>query len=130
MPHADDEQFDKDVLAIVGSTTWPAGGLLIVRSRIETELDRKRPDEIISGGAIGVDTLAVQVARERGIPYREFLPAHRRWVPDGFKDRNIKIVNECTRLFAIRSKISRTYGSGWAADEAERRGKLFLRLIL
>lgn len=119
-----------DVLAIVGSTSWPDGDLAQVRRFIETAIEDDRPDEIISGGAAGVDELAVQIARERGIPYREFRPRNRRWQPNGFKERNLKIANECTRLLAIRSQYSRTYGSGWTADRAEEHGKPVQRRIV
>lgn len=122
----------KDVLAIVGSTSWPnEASLLEARRRIEEVLDARRPDEIISGGAPGIDRLAVIIAHERGIPCREFLPRNRRWAPDGFKARNIEIAEECTRLLAIRSSTSTTFGSGWTANHAEHElGKPVRRIMI
>ena len=34
---------------------------------------------IISGGAVGVDTIAAEYARETGIPLTEFLPDYERY---------------------------------------------------
>jgi hypothetical protein len=39
-------------------------------------------------------------------------------------------VADCTVLLAIRCHASATYGSGWAADEAQRQGKRVLRVVL
>lgn len=114
----------QDILAIVGSEKWPnPAGLRAARIIIEMALDTRRPDGIVSGGADGIDRLAARIADERAIPCREFLPRQRRWEPYGFKERNIEIVNTCTRLLVIRCASSTTYGSGWTADLAQKRGK-------
>lgn len=126
-----DDEDALDVLAIVGSTSWPdSTGLIEARKIIEDVLDRKTPDKIVSGGAPGVDSLAVRIAEERGIAWEEHLPANRRWQPDGFKDRNLKIVKACTRLLSVRSRHSDTYGSGWTADRAAERGKPVERHVI
>lgn len=120
-----------DVLAIIGSTDWEGGEAFAgAQALIVDILTRDRPDEVISGGAAGIDTAAVNIAKSMGIPTMIFRPQFYRWAPNGFKARNILIVKECTRLVAIRSKVSKTYGSGWTADLAERRGKPVERYLL
>lgn len=115
----------EDILAIVGSEHWPAGGEQKVKAIIRAELEKQRPDLVISGGARGVDTWAVEVAEEMKIPYdfASYLPKKRQWVPNGFKERNIAIAKRCTRMLCIRSGLATRYGSGWTADHAEKLGK-------
>lgn len=121
-----------DVLAVVGSEHWPADSDSEERVKevIRAVVAIRRPDKVISGGAAGVDTWAIQVAKELGIDYEEFRPKNRRWAPDGFKARNIVIARTCTRLLAVRSRLSTRYGSGWTADYAERLGKPVRRVII
>lgn len=121
-----------DILAIVGSEHWPPDSEARVKDVIRDHLEERRPELVISGGAGGVDTWAVQVAEELGIPcnYEGFLPEHRRWRPNGFMARNMKIGNTCTRLLAVRSSTSTRYGSGWTADYTEELGKPVKRIIL
>lgn len=114
-----------DVLAIVGSEHWPVGSEGQVKAVIREVLGRRRPDMVISGGALGVDTWAIEVAEEMAIPYdyESYLPEKRQWEPRGFKARNIKIARSCTRILCIRSRLATRYGSGWTADYAERLNK-------
>lgn len=120
-----------DVLAIVGSTSFVAAtGLQTAGTVITGVLQRRRPDRVVSGGADGVDTLGVQLAREQGIDVREHLPANRRWEPDGFRARNDKVADECTRLMRVACRWSRTYGSGYTHDRAKDQGKQCWSLLL
>lgn len=118
----------RDVFAIVGSEHWPDGSEPRVKAMIRAAIEAYPPDMIISGGAAGVDTWAVEVARGMGVPCQEFPPNNRRWAPDGFKARNIVMARTCTRMLAIRSLTSTRYGSGWTADYAEKIGKPVVRL--
>lgn len=121
----------RDVLAIVGSVRFQRPDALTEARRIiEDVLDRRRPDAIVSGGAVGIDSLAEQIAGERGIQMIVHLPAHPRWAPAGYRDRNLLIVRDCTRLLAIRCHTSKTYGSGWTADRAEATGRIVWRVTL
>lgn len=119
------------ILAIVGSVALDEGrqkglaSLLISRA-----LTGLKPDLVISGGAKGIDSLAKKLADDLDIPIKEFLPTNRRWKPDGFQDRNIKIAEACTHLLSIRTSQSKTYGSGWTADYAESLGKSVARKLI
>lgn len=111
-------------LAIVGSTkfdnpqAWDKARDLILKA-----IKNLQPEVIISGGAVGIDSLAASIARELGIPLTEHLPKNPRWKPEGFQERNALIANECTHLLRIVRKNSSTYGSGWTHDQAKKLGK-------
>lgn len=84
------------------------------------------PSLVISGGAAGIDTMAVAAADKWGTETREIRPDVNQWDPPGdrgFKVRNIEIAEACDELVAIRSLQSKTYGSGWTADYAEKIGR-------
>ncbi len=123
-------------LAIVGSTRFAhPDARRYATALIDATLARHRPEVVISGGAAGIDTWAADVAARHG--YRQddgclvvYLPANRRWAPDGFRDRNLKIVADCSHLLAIRCAAARTYGSGWTADRAEQAGRQVARRIV
>lgn len=126
-------------LAIVGSTKFADPfAEAIARELINRKLFWFRPAVVISGGAEGVDEMAEQIAWLHG--YREgdgamkpliiHRPKNRRWQPEGFKERNLRIAEDCTHLLAIRCKRATTYGSGWTADRAEELGKTVWRELL
>lgn len=93
------------------------------------------PQEVWSGGATGVDSVAEECAYALG--YEEEVPrGHKRLVicrPDvhqwdpvgrrGYKARNLEIVNGVDRLVRISKHQDGggTYGSGWTANQAEER---------
>lgn len=59
---------------------------------------------IISGGAEGVDKIAIEVAKNLGYETDVYLPKVKKWDPptkNGYKARNIQIANECNELFCI-----------------------------
>jgi hypothetical protein len=106
---------------------------------------------VISGGARGVDREGVRIAVEQGIVAMEFLPQFPRWhaprvgdavesvqpngvlqvvVPGGFQDRNMAVADACACLVRISSPTSKTYGSGWTADHAEKLGKNVERFVV
>lgn len=117
------------ILAIVGSTD------LTIPQRFTAELlirglivSYQAP--VISGGARGIDELAEAVALWEKLWKCKYLPRYPRWEPEGYKDRNMLIAQECDKLWSIRSAQSKTYGSGWTADYAESIGKEVHRLML
>jgi hypothetical protein len=77
---------------------------------------------VISGDAEGIDTMAAEAARARGIEVIEYLPAVPNW-HDGYKPRNLLIAQDCDALVRIALKGSKTYGSGWTRDRAAEMGK-------
>lgn len=108
------------ILAIVGSVSL--AGNKKAQAVIERVLDELKPEEVVSGGAVGIDTMAANEAKKRGIKVTEFLPAVRNW-EKGFKPRNLKIAQHCTALVRIVTPTSKTYGSGWTRDRAKEIGK-------
>ena len=124
---------DLVILAIVGSTAFAERGTperAEATRLINDAIDRYQPDEIVSGGAVGIDSMAAMAAHARGIPTREFLPKNKRWKPDGYQARNLLIAEACTSLVSIRHHASTTYGSGWTADRAEEIGKSVERYMI
>ncbi len=121
-----------DILAIVGSVEFACpDGEAIARRLVADELTSRRPDRVVSGGAKGVDTIGVAVAAQLGIDYTEHHPGVRRWDgPNGFKARNQLIARDCTRALRIVCAKSRTYGSGYCVDLAQRRGKPVRRVVI
>lgn len=117
------------LLAVVGSTNV-TDDQLDLAAKIMRGFYMERPRMVISGGAVGIDTLAVTVAEFYDIPTKLFLPENNRWEPNGFKVRNLKIATDCSHLLCIRSSQSTTYGSGWTADRAEEMGKTVWRVTI
>lgn len=82
---------------------------------------RLQPSLVISGGAVGIDRLAVRLAGYLNIPTREYLPTQKGW--KRYKERDLIIATECDYLLCLRSTTSTTYGSGWTRDQAVKMGK-------
>lgn len=116
-------------LAIVGNTS--VGDELSARLLIRMSIHWFEPEVVISGGAPGIDTIAAEEAEMDKIPVLELRPTVQRWtLPGGFRDRNIRIAEECTHLVRIANRFTRTYGSGWTADYAEKLGRKVFRYYL
>ena len=115
-------------LAIVGSTVLDGNPLASVL--LAAAASWFRPDVIISGGAAGVDRMAAQYARSHAIPLVEHLPKNPQWEPEGYKERNVKIAEDCTIMLRISGFSSKTFGSGWTAKEARRLGKSVVEIII
>jgi hypothetical protein len=110
----------EQVLCIVGSVTLTGNTRAL--QIIEGVLDRYKPLRVISGCADGIDTMAQQAAERRGIDFTGYPPTTNRW-HDGYKPRNLKMAQDCTRLIRIVDYYSKTYGSGWTRDRAKELGK-------
>lgn len=112
-------------LAIVGSREL-AGDQAARRLIVDIINAHMTDDEIeefviVSGGAVGIDQMAAEVARTKGLPLIEHLPEAKSW--PAYRKRNRKIAQDCDKLIRIVSKRSRTYGSGWTRDRAIELGK-------
>mgnify|MGYP000114221936 CR=1 FL=1 len=60
---------------------------------------------IISGGAKGVDSIAIEVAKGLGSYIIEYLPESYDWA--SFQIRNIEIAKQCDILYCISTNIHR-----------------------
>lgn len=123
-------------MAVVGSVNVEPYQRGIASVIIDGFFYSYQPTDVVSGGADGIDSLAGGRVfawnrdRDWQIRFEEFLPKHKRWEPEGFKERNIKIAESCDALLCIRTTQSKTYGSGWTADYAERLGKTVWRILV
>lgn len=108
-------------LAIVGSRELEGNNE--AQRIIENVLRIVEPGTVVSGGATGIDTMAVETARKRDIAVFVFKPKNERWEPNGYKKRNKKIAETCDALIRIVATTSDTYGSGWTRDKARDLGK-------
>lgn len=113
-------------LAIVGSVDLTGEQRDEACWLIDCVLRATAPDLVISGGADGIDSAAIDVADCLGMSWLVIPPDVKKWDPPGqrgFKARNIEIAEECNMLLRICSLQSKTYGSGWTADYAEKIGR-------
>lgn len=118
-------------LAIVGSVSLD--GDREAADVIEMALDWYGPTVVVSGGARGIDSMAIAAAKRRGIEPREYRPKVQAWLrgsPDGFWARNQKIAGDCDVLVRIVAADSKTYGSGWTRDRAKERGAETREVVL
>ncbi len=100
-------------LAIVGSRTCP-------QIDIEKYLD-ETPDTIISGGAIGADTLAHEYALKKGIKFIELKPDYKSHGKIAPLVRNRLIVDECDSVLAFWDGKSK--GTKFVIDYATKMNK-------
>ncbi len=107
------------VIAIVGSRTWVEDGRI---AQIVSLIQRKHPDAlIISGGARGVDTIAIRVAKRLGLSTKVY-PAD--WDKHGKRAgflRNQTLVSEADVVIAFWDGESR--GTAHSIELAENAGK-------
>ena len=83
-------------------------------------------DEIISGGAVGVDRCAREYALSHGIKLTEYLPDYRRYGRGAPLKRNITIVENADMVLAFWDGSSR--GTKFVIDECEKR-ETVLRIV-
>lgn len=77
-----------------------------MRQHILLILKRYSPDTIIiSGGAKGVDTIALEIAKGLGFKTKAYKPEIEDWAPSngkiGYKKRNLQIANDCDELYCF-----------------------------
>ena len=87
-------------IGIVGSSKAQhnQGGVALTVHNI---LDRynNRDTTIVSGGAEGVDTIAIGIAKLHGYNVIEYKPDEYNW--NGYKKRNLLIANKCDKVYSI-----------------------------
>ena len=81
-------------IAVIGSR-----GLSVGEERLGDAL--KTVDEIVSGGAKGIDACAAEYARRNGIKLTEFLPQYERYGRAAPIVRNKEIVNYADKIVAF-----------------------------
>ena len=126
-------------LAIVGtSQKFTVKKEILMRNRIVDIIDKYPRDgsvTIISGGAKGVDILAVDIAKRLGFRVKEYLPEKEEW--KYYKIRNQRIADECDAIFCFTfaTKESTCYhhklqekphlktGGCWTLEKAREMGK-------
>jgi hypothetical protein len=88
------------------------------------EADRLKPDVIISGGAIGADTLAKRYANERNIPMVEHLPDYAKFGRRAPLERNKLIIQDSDFVLAFRlGTAEQSRGTTHAVGLAMKSGK-------
>ena len=99
-------------IAVVGS-----------RDLLVTEIGRylSDGDEIVSGGAVGVDTCAAEYAKKHGIKITVFLPQYARYGRAAPIVRNKEIVDYADRIVVFWDGKSK--GTQSVIQYAEKRGK-------
>ena len=100
-------------LAIIGSRSCP-------QINIEEHL-KFIPDTIVSGGARGADTYAMDFARRHGLKLIIFYPDYEKFDRQAPLIRNKLIVEECDCLLAFWDGTSR--GTKYTIDLAVKAGK-------
>ncbi len=109
------------MLAVVGSRSFTVYSVL-EESLEQWEQDNDvKIDTIVSGGARGTDTLAVQYARSNGLMLIEYLPDYEKY--SGSKaplERNTLIVDKADYLIAFPTEDSR--GTWNSVQKARKKG--------
>ncbi len=110
-------------LAIVGSRTFTDKTFFY--QKINEFIEKyNTPDIIISGGAIGADTLGEQYANDNNILTKIFYPNWNKYGEYAYTMRNTEIVNNCTHILAFPSN----YRHG--TQDTIRKGKLANKEIM
>lgn len=124
------------ILAIVGSADFDVRRAA-ASGRFEAELlildayRRHRPRLFVSGGAVGIDSMAETLMDGYNVPKNIHRPKVKRFHgPGGYRERDIWIAEDCEHLVRIASSTTRTYGSGFTADYAASLGKLVERHVV
>lgn len=78
-------------------------------------------DELVSGGARGIDTSAEIYARKNGLPIKIFLPEYDKYGRSAPLRRNIQIIDYADIVLAFWDGASR--GTKFVIDKCNERGK-------
>ncbi len=96
-------------IAIVGASKLTKNNELGVRQLcgylMQQQPYSSKPHCVISGGAKGVDTIAIEIAKALGLDTEEYFPGIDKWEDTdgkrGYKSRNLEIVEACDMLYCI-----------------------------
>lgn len=91
------------IIAIVGASKLTENEERDIRQRIGIILNQlieyNQDVKVISGGASGVDTIAIEIAKGLGLGTIILPPKSNNW--DGYRERNIQIAHNCDKLFCF-----------------------------
>jgi len=92
-------------IAIVGSSLIYEREVEAVKKLVSQILEKYKPIEttVISGGAEGVDKIALDVALISGFAIKPIMPMGVGW--EFFKKRNLEIVEDCKKLYCISTSV-------------------------
>jgi hypothetical protein len=90
-----------EILAVVGSRSFDD------YETLKATLSKRSIDKIVSGGAIGADSLAARYAKENGIELIEFLPDWKKYGKTAGFLRNKQIIDAATHVIAFWDGNSR-----------------------
>lgn len=77
-------------------------------------------DEIISGGAVGIDTYAEEAAKKKNIPFRKILPDYEKYNKRAPLERNLLVAQSSDMVLAFWDCNSR--GTAHMIDTCIRNG--------
>ena len=100
-------------IAIIGSRNLEVGNL-----------EKYLPDnvtEIVSGGAIGIDTCAENFAKQNGIKLTAFKPEYEKYGRGAPLKRNLQIIDYSDMVIAFWDGVSR--GTKYVIDNCKKRNK-------
>ena len=89
------------IIAIVGSSYSGSKGYIQIKNLIKSY---PKDTIIISGGARGIDTLAIKTAKELGYGVKVYFPKSQTW-PD-FKKRNLEIASIANKIYSFVEPLS------------------------
>ena len=95
-------------VAIVGTTAKLTKDEQLVMKREIALVLKKYPTDtiIISGGAKGVDAMALEVAKDIGFKTQEYKSEKEQW--EYYKKRNLQIANDCDELYCFSVSVRKT----------------------
>ena len=96
-------------IAIVGASdlteSQELSAIQICAEIIQFQLYSSNQHCVISGGAVGIDTIAIEVAKKLGLETKIYFPEVNQWEDlngqQGYKSRNLEIVEACDKLYCI-----------------------------
>ena len=92
-------------LLIVGSRNFDDYDYLTKKLKVQFKIGKI--NKILSGGAIGVDSLAEQFANEENVQFEKYIPNWSKYGKRAGIFRNQEMVNNCNFIVAIWDGISK-----------------------
>ena len=106
------------ILGVVGSREEISENIV----RASLNMMKSKIDKVITGGARGVDTYAINWCKENNIHYEVIRPINET-IKINYLYRNIEIITMCDRLLIFWNGKSK--GTEFVINYAEKRNKLF-----